>query len=63
VQKKLKTFFQAPAIRHYLKRKYGWSDEVEAMVAWDAVQQAMKTKTISQKRAIVKMIHEWNQTN
>jgi hypothetical protein len=46
-----------------MKRKYGWSDEVEVMVAWDAVHQAIKTKTISQKRAIVKIIHEWNQTN
>lgn len=63
VQRNLANFVQKSGIMRYMKCKYDWNDDVVKMVDWDAVSQAMKAKTISQKREIVKLIHEWNQTN
>jgi hypothetical protein len=41
----------------------GWDDSVIKTIHWDAIYQALQTKTMVEKRSVIKMIHGWQNTN
>jgi hypothetical protein len=54
---------QAEDMLKYLEPRNDWDDTVIKLINWDAVRQALQTKTMSEKRSIIKMIHGWQNTN
>ena len=47
----------------YLKKKWGWTSETFELIDTKAIGFAMKRKCLTEKRAIAKIMNEWNYTN